>query len=126
MPTNDTTSGTKRSAALLGIALALLIVASAQGRPIDQLFFVTFGIISAAFILVQGLLALFVWLYRDRGQRASYWHENRALGLTYTIIPAIVMAGLTLSAAGLWSRLPSAPPPPALGGWVRGGGGRCG
>src|SRR3989304_2804424 len=118
MPTNDTTSGTKRSAALLGIALALLIVAavattlaarsrwwlpplaSAQGRPIAPLFFVTFGIISAAFILVQGLLALFVWLYRDRGQRASYWHENRALELTYTIIPAIVMAGLTLSAAG--------------------------
>ena len=106
MPTNDTTSGTKRSAALLGIALALLIVAavagtlaarsrwwlpplaSAQGRPIDQLFFVTFGIISAAFVLVHGLLALFVWLYRDRGQRASYWHENRALELTYTIIPA--------------------------------------
>src|SRR3990170_5010292 len=127
MPTNDTTSGTKRSAALLGIALALLIVAAvagtlaaAQGRPIDQLFFVTFGIISAAFILVQGLLALFVWLYRDRGQRASYWHENRALELTYTIIPAIVITGLTLSAAGLWSRIHSAPPPQALVVEVRG------
>ena len=138
MPTNDTTSGTRRSAALLGIALALLIVAavvttlaarsrwwlpplaSAQGRPIDQLFFVTFGIISAAFVLVHGLLALFVWLYRDRGQRASYWHENRALELTYTIIPAIVMAGLTLSAAGLWSRIHSAPPPQALVVEVRG------
>ena len=138
MPTNDTTSGTKRSAALLGIALALLIVAavagtlaarsrwwlpplaSAQGRPIDQLFFVTFGIISVAFVLVHGLLALFVWLYRDRGQRASYWHENRALELTYTIIPAIVMTGLTLSAAGLWSRIHSAPPPQALVVEVRG------
>src|SRR3990172_3817127 len=132
MPTNDTTSGTRRSAALLGIALALLIVAavvttlaarsrwwlpplaSAQGRSIDQLFIATFGIISVAFVLVHGLLALFVWLYRDRGQRASYWHENRALELTYTIIPAIVMAGLTLSAAGLWSRIHSAPPPQAL------------
>src|SRR3990172_2750145 len=141
MPTNDTTSGTKGSAALLGTALALLIVAavagtlaarsrwwlpplaSAQGRPIDQLFFVTFGIISVAFVLVHGLLALFVWLYRDRGQRASYWHENLALELTYTIIPAIVMTGLTLSAAGLWSRIHSAPPPQALVVEVRGGGG---
>lgn len=138
MPTSDRTSGSNRSAALLAIAFALLIVAavagtlvarsrwwltplaSAQGRSIDQLFIITFAIISAAFILVQGLLALFVWLYRDRGQRASYWHEHRALELTYTIIPAIVMAGLTVTAAGLWSRIHSAPPPGALVVEVRG------
>ncbi len=138
MPTNDTTSGAKRTGALLGIAFALLVVAavvgtlaargrwwlpplaSAQGRSIDRLFFATFVIISAAFVLVQGLLALFVWQYRDRGQRASYWHENRALELTYTIIPAIVMTGLTLTAAGLWSRIHSAPPAQALVVEVRG------
>ncbi len=130
--------GSGRSGAAVGIAFLLLIIAavaltiasrgrwwlpplaSAQGRGIDRLFLVTFGIIGAAFILVQGLLGLFAWLYRDRGQRASYWHENRALELTYTIIPAIVMTGLTITAAGLWSRIHSAPPAGALVVEVRG------
>ena len=121
-----------RSAAGLAVALAMLVVgaivatlaarsrwwipplASVQGREIDRLLFVTFGIISAAFILVHGLLALLVWVYRDRGQRASHWHEHRGLELTYTIVPAVVMAGLTFTAAGLWSRIHSAPPPGAL------------
>lgn len=89
-------------------------LASMQGREIDRLLFVTFGIISAAFILVQGVLALLVWLYRDQGQRASHWHEHRGLELTYTIVPAVVMAGLTVTAAGLWSRIHSPPPPAAL------------
>jgi cytochrome c oxidase subunit 2 len=132
MTTNRKPSCVRGSAGLLAILLGLLIVAgvlgtlaarsrwwlpplaSAQGRPIDRLFLTTFVIISAAFILVQGLLALFVWLYRDRGQRATYWHEHRSLELTYTIVPAIVMAGLTVTAAGLWARLHSAPPPDAL------------
>jgi len=123
---------TQRSGAAVGIALAGLIVAavvgtmvargrwwfpplaSAQGRAIDALFLATFVIIAAAFILVQGLLAYFVWRFRDRGQRASYWHEHRALELTYTIIPAVVMTALTLVAAGLWSRIHSAPPAGAL------------
>jgi cytochrome c oxidase subunit 2 len=121
-----------RSAAAFAVVMAVLVVgavvatlvargrwwipplASVQGRDVDRLLFVTFGIISAAFILVQGVLALFVWLYRDRGQRASHWHEHRGLELTYTIVPAIVMAGLTFSAAGLWSRLHSAAPDGAL------------
>lgn len=120
------------SGAALAITLAVLIVAavvatlaarsrwwipplaSVHGREVDRLLFVTFGIIGAAFILVQGLLALLVWLYRDRGQRASHWHEHRLLELTYTVVPAVVMAGLTIVAAGLWSRIHSAPPPAAL------------
>ncbi len=131
MVTSDQ-AGSRRTAAALGIALGLLVagavaatlvargrwwlppLASLQGRPVDRLFLVTLAIISVAFILVQGLLALFVWLYRDRGQRASYWHEHRALELTYTIVPAIVMTGLTVTAAGLWTRIHSAPPPGAL------------
>lgn len=131
--TRERTHRSGGSAAALAGLLALLIVgaivatlfarsrwwlpplASVHGREVDRLLFVTFGIISAAFILVHGVLALFVWLYRDRGQaRASYWHEHRGLELTYTIVPAIVMAGLTFSAAGLWSRIHSAPPPTAL------------
>ncbi len=132
---HPTTRGKERSdpsAAALAVVLAIIVVgaivftlmargrwwipplASAQGRDIDRLLFVTFGIISAAFILVQGVLALLIWLYRDRGQRASHWHEHRGLELTYTIVPAIVMAGLTFTAAGLWSRIHSAPPPGAL------------
>ena len=132
MRAKETTGNARGSAAILALLLVLLVVAagvgtaiargrwwlppsaSAQGQPIDRLFIVTFGIIGVAFVLVHGLLALFVWLYRDRGQRASYWHEHRALELTYTIVPAIVMAGLTLTAAGLWSRIHSAPPPGAL------------
>jgi len=124
--------GAQRGAAALGIGLAVLIaaavfgtmmargrwwfppLASAQGRSIDALFLATFVIIAAAFVLVQGLLAWFVWRYRDRGQRASYWHDHRALELIYTIIPAVVMTGLTLAAAGLWSRVHSAPPAGAM------------
>lgn len=90
-------------------------VASAQGVEIDRLFRVTFVILSIAFVLVHGLLALFVWRFRARGEeRASYWHENRTLEAAYTIIPAIVMITLTVIAAGLWGRIHSPPPPDAL------------
>jgi cytochrome c oxidase subunit 2 len=126
-------SGSDRSGAALGGVLLFLIIAavlgtiaarqrwwlpplaSAHGAEIDRLFIITFGIISVAFVLVHGVLALLVWLYRERGEgRASYWHEHRLLEAAYTIVPAVVMAGLTLTAAGLWSRVYSAPPRDAL------------
>jgi cytochrome c oxidase subunit 2 len=89
-------------------------LASEHGAQIDRLFLITFVIISIAFVLVHGLLALFIWRYRDRGERAAYWHDHRTLELAYTIVPAIVLLILTLMAARLWAQVHSPAPEGAL------------
>ncbi|MDQ7827467.1 MAG: cytochrome c oxidase subunit II [Armatimonadota bacterium] len=128
----------QRTAAAFAAAVVLLVVlavaatvaartrwwfpplASLHGRAVDTLFAVTFGIIAVAFVLVHALLALFVWRYREHPERrAAHWHDHRALELTYTLVPAVVLVSLTLAAARLWAGIHSPPPAGALAVEVR-------
>ena len=93
----------------------MLPVASVHGVEIDRLFDTTLVVTGIVFVLVHVLLATFVWRYADRGTgRASYWHEDRALELTYTLIPAAVMITLVSMGAVVWAQIHSPPPPDAM------------
>ncbi|MGH2349481.1 MAG: cytochrome c oxidase subunit II [bacterium] len=98
----------------------LLPVASAQGAEIDRLFYTTLAVTGVAFILVHLLLGIFAWRYADRGQRASYWHDNRTLELTWTLVPAAVLVTLISMGAVVWTRVVSAPPADAMTVEIRG------
>jgi len=88
-------------------------VASQQGIDVDRLFTITLIVTGIAFILVHLLLGIFVWRYADRGQptqRAYYWHDNRTLELTWTLVPAAVLVTLISMGAVVWARVHSTPP----------------
>lgn len=86
-------------------------VVSVHGVEIDRLFYSTLIITGAVFIMVQLGLALLVWRYAasSRG-RAAYWHDNRTLELTYTIVPAIALAIMVSMGGVVWARVHRAAP----------------
>lgn len=93
----------------------MLPVASAHGVEVDRLINTTWIVTGLVFILVHVLLAAFVWRYADRGTgRAAYWHDDRTLELTYTLIPAAVLITLISMGAVVWARVHSPAPAGAL------------
>jgi len=96
-------------------------VASAHGGDIDRLFYITLIVTGLVFVLVHVLLALFVWQNAAWGdRRAEHWHEHQTLELSYTIIPAIVLAILVSMGGVVWHRVHAAPPASALAVDLRG------
>ncbi|MGH2349077.1 MAG: cytochrome c oxidase subunit II [bacterium] len=92
-------------------------VASQQGIDVDRLFTITLIVTGIAFIIVHLALGIFAWRYADRGQpsqRAFYWHDNRTLELTWTLVPAAVLVTLISMGAVVWTRVHSAPPADAM------------
>ncbi len=90
-------------------------VASVHGLEVDRLFYTTLVVTGIVFVGVHLLLAVFVWRYGARGgERASYWHENRTLELTYTLIPTVILLSMVSMGAVVWTRIHSAPPSGAL------------
>ncbi len=93
----------------------LLPVASAHGVDVDRLIYTTLVVTGIVFVLVHVLMAAFVWLYADRGTgRASYWHDDRTLELTYTLVPAAVLVTLISMGAVVWGRVHSPAPADAM------------
>lgn len=93
----------------------LLPVASAHGVDVDRLIYTTLVVTGIVFVLVHLLLAAFVWRYADRGTgRAAYWHDDRTLELTYTLVPAAVLVTLISMGAVVWGRVHSPAPANAL------------
>ncbi|MFA0767425.1 MAG: hypothetical protein OXFUSZZB_000753 [Candidatus Fervidibacter sp.] len=88
-------------------------LASEHGAAIDRLFVITLVITGVVFILVQSLLALFVFRYRgENGRRAIFYPDNPRLEITWTVIPAVILTTLIVNGGRLWSRIKLTPPPP--------------
>jgi cytochrome c oxidase subunit 2 len=93
----------------------LLPVASVHGVEIDRLIYTTLAVTGLVFVLVHLVMAVFVWQFADRGTgHAAYWHDDRVLELTYTLIPAAVMVTLVSMGAVVWAQVHSPPPPDAM------------
>lgn len=91
-------------------------LASLHGAIIDRLFGITLVLTGIVFVVVHLLLAYFVWRYRERSpeQRAYFYLENRPLEITYTLIPAVALAGLIAEGTRAWFHIQGPPPPEAL------------
>ncbi|UFH55554.1 cytochrome c oxidase subunit II [Spirosoma sp. KNUC1025] len=77
--------------------------ASPHGRHTDFLFWLSMGIITAAFLVTNALLFVFAWLYQHKeGRKAAYYPENHKLELIWTVIPAVVMAVLVFTGWRAW------------------------
>lgn len=85
--------------------------ASALGPAIDRQFNLTFVLMGIVFLAAQLGLGLFVWRYRDRGQKAAFTHGNNALEATWTTLTAILFLGLVFASNRIWARERFTPAP---------------
>ena len=78
--------------------------ASTYAPRIDQLFWTILGITGFFFFLVQICLLFFVLKYRSRpGKSASYVHGNTMVEVVWTLIPALILLGLTIASQRVWA-----------------------
>jgi len=94
------------------LALALVAAACAPNATQDSLqpagpyaekaydlFVPVFWVAAAIFVVVEGALVLFVWKYRHRKGREGIppqVHGNTRLEIAWTILPAIILAGVAV------------------------------
>lgn len=90
--------------------------ASTYGTDIDSLFALIYYITGVTFLLVEGLLLLFLILYRRRrGQRATYVAGDRVGELTWILVPCalVLVLDLWIDARGTetWEKVKGHAPP---------------
>jgi cytochrome c oxidase subunit II len=81
-----------------------LPVASIHGVETDSLFWITMAVTVIAFTIISIVMFVFLYQYRYKeGRKAKFYPDNHYLELTWTIIPAIVLAVLIFTGIEAWS-----------------------
>lgn len=85
-----------------------LPVASDHGVWTDTLFWVTMAVTGVVFLITNILLFWFSFVYQHKeGGRAKFYPDNTKLELLWTIVPAIVLAGLVFTGLKAWNDITS-------------------
>ncbi|NMH27088.1 cytochrome c oxidase subunit II [Flavobacterium silvaticum] len=80
--------------------------ASAHGAQVDNLMNITWVLIFFVQTVTQALLHYFAFKYRGRqGQTALYFADNDKLEFVWSVIPAVVLAGLILYGLYAWTNI---------------------
>jgi cytochrome c oxidase subunit 2 len=80
--------------------------ASAHGALIDNLMNITWILLFVVQFITQGLLHWFAFKYRgNKDQKALYFADNDKLEFIWSVIPAIVLAGLILYGLYAWTNI---------------------
>jgi cytochrome c oxidase subunit 2 len=86
--------------------LVLHTPASAHGAEVDNLMNITWILIFIVQAITQALLYYFAFKYRGRKDRkALYFADNNKLEALWSIIPAIILAGLILYGLYAWTNI---------------------
>ena len=86
--------------------LTLGTSASEHGEVIDNLFNISLLLIFFVQSITQFLLYYFSFKYRGRkDQKALYFADNNRLELIWSVIPAVVLAGLILYGLFAWTEI---------------------
>jgi len=86
--------------------LVLHTPASAHGSTVDSLMNITWVLIFFVQTVTQAFLHYFAFKYRGKeGNTALYFADNNKLELIWSIIPAIVLAGLILYGLYAWTNI---------------------
>jgi cytochrome c oxidase subunit II len=86
--------------------LVLGTPASEHGPDLDNLMWITFGVIFFVQAITQALLHYFAFKYRGaEGKKAVYFADNDKLEFIWTIIPVFVLAGLILYGLYTWTEI---------------------
>ena len=78
--------------------------ASFEGARIDNLYMVTMVLILFVQAITQFLLFYFAFKYRGiKGRKALFYADSHKLEMIWTIVPAVVLAGLVLYGLSVWN-----------------------
>lgn len=78
--------------------------ASVHGKETDYWFWVSMSVIMVGFFVVNSLLFYFAYKYRfKKGRVASFYPHNNKLEVIWTIVPAMIMAGLVFTGLIVWN-----------------------
>ena len=78
--------------------------ASLEGERYDNLYLVTMLLILFVQAVTQFLLFYFAYKYRGiKGRKALFYADSHKLEMIWTIIPAVVLAGLVLYGLSVWN-----------------------
>lgn len=79
---------------------------STYAGEIDALHDTIFLITGAVFVITEGLLLLFMFLYRERpGHKAVYTHGHMGLEVAWTLLPIAIFVFLGIYSVRLWNKL---------------------
>ena len=77
--------------------------ASLEGESYDTLYIVTMVLILVVQAITQFLLFYFAFKYRGiKGRKALFYADSHKLEMIWTIVPAVVLAGLVLYGLSVW------------------------
>jgi cytochrome c oxidase subunit 2 len=77
-----------------------------HGKVTDQLFWITMVIVVAAFTVISVVMFWFTYKYQYKeGRKVEFLTDNHLLELTWTGIPAIVMALLIFKGLNSWQEI---------------------
>ncbi|TDD78581.1 cytochrome c oxidase subunit II [Flavobacterium caseinilyticum] len=86
--------------------LVLHTPASAHGAEVDNLMNITWALIFIVQAVTQVLLHYFAFKYRGKkDQKALYFADNNKLEAIWSVIPAVVLAGLILYGLYAWTNI---------------------
>jgi cytochrome c oxidase subunit 2 len=89
-------------------------VSSYSGK-IDGMFHLITWITGIVFVIVEGLLLIFLFRYRHKeGRKAHYTHGNNRLEVIWTIIPALICVVLALLSRRTWADIKQNMPKDAM------------
>jgi cytochrome c oxidase subunit II len=83
-----------------------LPLASEHGVKVDSVFWITMAVTVISFSIISIVMFIFLYQYQYKeGRKASYFPDNHYLELTWTIIPAIVLALLIFTGLKAWNEI---------------------
>ncbi|MCC9072968.1 cytochrome c oxidase subunit II [Flavobacterium sp. F-65] len=86
--------------------LVLHTPASEHGSLVDSLMNITWVLIFVVQFITQGLLYYFSFKYKgDKDKKALYFADNNRLEALWSVIPAVVLAGLILYGLYAWNNI---------------------
>ncbi|WBL43607.1 cytochrome c oxidase subunit II [Algoriphagus halophytocola] len=81
-----------------------LPIASEHGAVTDKLFWISMAVTGVVFLITHVLLFIFPYKYQYKEDRkATFYPDNNKLEVMWTVVPAIVLAGLVISGWMAWS-----------------------
>jgi cytochrome c oxidase subunit 2 len=83
-------------------------VASVHGQVTDDLFWITMYVTVFAFTIIFIAMFWFTYAYRyDKNRKAAFFADNHFLEITWTVVPAIVLALLIFKGLRVWNDITS-------------------
>lgn len=84
---------------------------SVHGKETDYWFWFGMAVVTVSFLIVNSVLFYFPLKYRyNKNRKAHFYPHNNTLEIVWTLIPAVIMAGLVFTGLRVWNKVMSDAP----------------